>query len=403
MHANLEFPVSTDASRPSSQLRCEWIADEEQFRRLEDEWMNLFRRSASLSAFVTFDWMYLWWKHWGKSRELRIIAVRDQSAQLVGLAPFYLARPFLGPAHLRFLADEHVGSDYLTLLAEPGWEKAVVREIRSMLERHCAEFACIELRDAEQSPLLDLFCAELQDAGMRIHVERASICYYLDLPPSFDAFLASISINLRANFRRRWRNLQRDQQGELLAFSSPEGISGHLPDLFELHRLRFLQRGVESAFLRSGVPEFHTQAVRALSARGWVRLYLLRAGGQDIAALYGFSIKGGFQFFQCGMHADQLGQFGAGQVLMGNVIRESIESGHTGFDFLRGGESYKSKWADKSRYTVNVHGFDTSPAGWTAHALFHLRQWFRAVRSFLRRSIDHARRSVSNRNAVGGK
>ena len=105
------------------------------------------------------------------------------------------------------------------------------------------------------------------------------------------------------------------------------------------------------------------------AARGWARLFLLRASGQTVAALYGFSIGSTFQFYQCGMHPAWL-NLGVGQLIVGGSIHEAIRAGHAEFDFLRGDESYKAQWAELSRWTVTVRLFDRRPASLAARIAY---------------------------------
>ena len=93
--------------------------------------------------------------------------------------------------------------------------------------------------------------------------------------------------------------------------------------------------------------------MRVLAAHGFARLFLLKAGGAAVAALYGFSVGQTFQFYQCGMHPGWV-RYGLGQVLIGNAIEQTIAAGHATFDFLRGDESYKTQWADRSHENTTL-------------------------------------------------
>jgi CelD/BcsL family acetyltransferase involved in cellulose biosynthesis len=361
-----------EVSEVSGPAQATWIATAEDFESLRGDWTELFEAAASRCAFLSFEWMFTWWKHWGKGRALAIVAVQDDQGRLVGLAPFSIARVFpaaLGARRLSFLADAHVGSDYLGILARPGWEQAVLDAIATAVWARRSEWDYIELGDAEDGPLLASLCARLEAMGMSVHKTPASVCRYIALPASFDAYLAGISINLRSNYRRRWRVLQRMGPADIVAVSDPAGLERHFPELLRLHRMRFQQREQESAFTRSGVPAFHEEVLGELAARGWARLFLLQASGQTVAALYGFSIGKTFQFYQCGMHPGWL-NLGVGQLVVGSSIQEAIRTGHTEFDFLRGEERYKAQWAEPSRQTVTVRLFDWRPASLAARIAY---------------------------------
>ena len=340
----------------AAELRSEWIEDAAEFSRIGAEWRDLFRRANSPNVFLTFDWMNTWWKHFGKGRPA-VIAVRDGSGSLVALAPFYVSRAprALGARRLGFLADEYVGSDYLDMLAAPAHAQAAAAEIAGTLLERQQAWDYIELRDTHDSALAAALARRLNGDAL-----DRRVCHYIPLPSTFDKYLATLSTSLRCNYRRRWKILQKEHQGECLILSSAADIERHFPSLLALHRMRFERRAAESAFLAPGVPEFHREAARALAGEGQARLLLLRAGGESVAAIYGFPAGQTFQFYQCGMHPDWMRQ-GVGQVLIGNAIEHAIAAGHHTFDFLRGDESYKTQWSDVSRETVTLRFFDDRP------------------------------------------
>jgi len=375
------------------------VSDAGGFDQIAGEWNDLFRRSGCENVFLSFAWMSTWWTHFGKG-QLALIAVRESSGQLVAVAPFYVARnaPAAGARRLGFLADQRVGSDHLEILCDPAFENAAIEEIARVLFAHGDLWDFVELRNAADSPLTGALSRALTTGGMQVRETHRHACRYIALPESFEQYLAGVRIGLRANFRRRWRNLQGEQRAECLAFSSQAGIERHFPVLLALHRMRFEQQKASSAFLAPGVPEFHTAAMRVLAAQGLARLFLLEAGGETVAALYGFVVSRTFQFYQCGMRPAWR-RYGVGQVLIGNTIAHTIAMGLTTFDFLRGAEPYKARWADRTRDNVTLCFFDRRPANvavhWKLRISGALHATTRAVRTRLPRHLFGAAHSGS--------
>jgi CelD/BcsL family acetyltransferase involved in cellulose biosynthesis len=404
---NLTALTERDPTRPlwsgAGQVRAAWISSAEEFQELRTEWTALLERSCQQNAFLTFEWMHTWWNHWGRNRKLAIIAVRGPDGRLVALAPFYITRSFpsgLGALRLSFIADTYVGSDYLGIISEPGYEQAAVKEIARTLLRNHRRWDYIELRDCGDNPLSASFYECLREIGLTTYSTAASICYHIPLPESFDQYLATLSTGLRCNFRRRWKALQRDAQAELVRFSNVADIEQHFSELVRLHRTRFEHSGRQSAFLASGVQAFHEDAVRALANRGCARLLLLLANGRAVAALYALSIGKTFQFYQCGMDPDWL-RSGVGQVLVGKAIEEAINTGHVDFDFLRGGESYKAHWAEQSRRTFTTRLFSHSPASVAARTMFRTMTAGRRVKRLLIQTAMTVSATLKHSNTPG--
>jgi CelD/BcsL family acetyltransferase involved in cellulose biosynthesis len=94
-------------------------------------------------------------------------------------------------------------------------------------------------------------------------------------------------------------------------------------------------------------------AARALAPSGWSRVYLLHVGGGPRAALYGWRYADRFAFYQAG-HEPAWRPRSVGTVLLGEVIERVFKERLREFDFLRGDESYKLRWASGWRQTVRV-------------------------------------------------
>ena len=367
-------------------LQGVWVATTADLERLGAEWDDLFRRANPENIFLSFGWMSTWWKHFGKG-QLAVIAVRDSAGRLVAVAPFYIARlAGVGARRLGFLADERVGSDYLNVLADPACEAAALEAIARQVFAHRRCWDYIELCDTADAPLVAALSAKLASRGMREFTTTRRICRYIPLPPTFEKYLAGLHAHLRANYRRRWRTLQREHQAECVAVSGAAALERHFPALIALHRLRFEQREANSAFLAPGVPEFDAEAMRVLAQQGFVRLFLLKARGESVAALYGFSVGRTFQFYQCGMHPGWV-RYGLGQVLIGNAIEQAIATGHSTFDFLRGDESYKSGWANCARENTTLRFFDQRPASVAARWSFGIAAGVHGVAHQVRRHV----------------
>ncbi|HEX9103229.1 MAG TPA: GNAT family N-acetyltransferase, partial [Polyangia bacterium] len=104
---------------------------------------------------------------------------------------------------------------------------------------------------------------------------------------------------------------------------------------------------------------FHREAARRLAARGWARVYVLHVAGAPRAALYGFAHGDRFAFYQAG-YDPEWRQRSVGTVLLGHVVRECFAERRREYDFLRGSEPYKLKWANGWRETVRLRARDSS-------------------------------------------
>jgi len=328
----------------------ELIEAVEGFRRLRAEWNELLSSSSSDSLFLTWEWMFTWWKHLGGRRRLSILALRS-AGELIAIAPLALRPPDYGRLapfrSLEFLGIGSVGSDYLDLIVRAGREHLALPALAEYLARGKVMLEMAQIRTGF-SQALD--CAErIKGHGWGLSASRTSVCPYIDLSgQSWDSYLAGLGPAHRANLQRRLRNLARSSEPQFSEAESETERREFLGHLIDLHNLRRSELGGSEAFHTPGLLAFHEEFSALALQRGWLRLYLLRLDRKPAAALYGFRYGRTFYFYQSGFDPAYRKQ-SVGLVAMGLTIRKALEEGALEFDLLHGDEGYKSLWARQRR------------------------------------------------------
>src|SRR5437867_7030779 len=118
--------MSAVLQQEKCQTRIEIVERADRFADLRREWNDLLRASSSDCLFLTWEWLYTWWKHLAEERKLFLLLVRS-GEELLAIAPLAvnsntLVRLFPLRA-LEFLGTGSVGSDYLDLIVRRGRER----------------------------------------------------------------------------------------------------------------------------------------------------------------------------------------------------------------------------------------------------------------------------------------
>lgn len=336
-------------------LNCRVITEGRQFEGLREEWDSLLDRSASTSVFLTWEWLYTWWRHFGSGNTLRIAVMTEASGTIVGIAPMcvYNRGGALPLRVLSFLGIGGVSSEYLDLFAEKGREAEVAAAFFDFLKADSRSWDYTVFSDLlDSSIVLGHIGHPLKEDGCLTDIRAAQNCPYLPLPANGEEFLASLGKEVRATLKRRTRRLA-EMGVETRLVEREDEIEGALASLFQLHQKRWTLRGLKGNFRQEKIRAFHAEASRRFLEKGRLRLYLLNMNGSAIASLYCFAFKGRVFYYQAGFDPEW-GSKSPGTVLMGHGIQSSIAEGMTEFDFLRGLEPYKYRWTDKSRTTHNL-------------------------------------------------
>jgi len=363
----------------------EKIADLRGFSALRSEWDELLRSSGSDGLFLTWEWLYTWWKHLAGNRQLSILAVRS-GGELVALAPCALRPPSLSRWRpcpvLEFLGSGSIGSDYLDVIVRTDRESEARRALASDLarERLMIDWTQLKQGDCRAAEV----ASTLAESGWTIAATETNTCPFIPLAGrSWESYLATLGAEHRYNFRRKLKRLNRDYVMQFEQVRGEEQCRESIGLVIALHNQRWRDRGGSDAFHTPGLVGFHQEFSRIALKRDWLRLYVLRLDGKPVACVYGFLYRRTFYFYQSGFDAEY-GRHSVGLVAMGLAIRRAIEDGADEFDLLHGNEAYKSHWSHDSRELGRLEVYPPSGLGWTCRSSVKLE---RVSRRIVRRAL----------------
>ncbi len=395
--------MTVTPSARGERAQAELVTDPRAFEELREEWNELLQDSASDGFFLTWEWMHSWWKHLGANRKLFIIAIRA-GARLVGLAPLAIrgASPLAVPPLrcVELLGSGIAGSDYLDLIARRGWEKECAAAFASRLGDEGTLAVLNRLRTG--SAFAQALVAELSAQGWRARESRSEVCPFVPRPPGgFAEYLASRGPEHRYAFRRKVQALHKRHQVSFEAVREEKDRAAALDTLIELHARRWSRKGTSEAFNSRAMLAFHHEVTALALARGWLRLFVLRADGVPVAALYGFRYGRTFYFYQSGF--DPIwGKQSVGLVTMGLAIESAFDEGVDEFDLLHGDEAYKFHWASGVHQLSRVELHPAGARGLAAEGICVAAQLARgAVRKLAERLRGVPARKGAERSETG--
>jgi len=332
------------------------IENPEGFRGLQEEWSELLESSASNCIFLTWEWLYTWWKHLSGRRRLLILTVRAGGGRLVAIAPFAIRpralldlTPF---AAVEFLGTGSIGSDYLDIIVRRGSEEAVCSTLTEYLGRRKLSLRLAQV-NAESSVSREIAHA-LSRQRWNLREWQTNICPYIALSGhTWDSYLAALGSEHRYNLRRRIRRLNADYEVDFKQAETDTQRAEALSALVALHNSRWQMRGGSDALNCRSLVDFHDEWSRLALARGWLRLFVLRLKGRPAAVLYGLRYSGTFSFYQSGFDPEY-SRHSIGLVTLGLTIKHAIEEGASEYDMLHGDEEYKFHWAGSARRLIRM-------------------------------------------------
>ena len=220
---------------------------------------------------------------------------------------------------------------------------------------------------AESAANVARLCDALAGRGYTVHRTPLDTCPYLELPRSWDEYLAGLSPTRRQTIRRKERKLMRERAAAVTDYT-PDRLDQGWRHLSSLHEARWAGPGAlgdprTARLLRHFSSE--------LAARGELWLTTLDLDGKPAAAWHGFASLDTVYYYQGGRDPAQASE-SVGFVLMGAMIRRAIERGYRRLDFLRGREPYKASWTPTERGVYEVVVFRPGWRGAWLRGLNHV-------------------------------
>lgn len=334
---------------------------------------------------LSAQWVIPWWETYKDSLDAELCWLAGFSQdKLVGIAPFYVERKGNKKGRLRVLGDGNVCSDHISLLGHSAHRALFVSSITEWLVREAgnsweaATWECIPSDDHEFLALGDL----LNDAGMSIYRRPACSSWQVELPKTWDEYLGLLSKNQRKRCRRWCRQWIDSGKLTKMTVTQPDELDHWFNELCRLHNLRRNFLNEHGVFEDPNFMAFHAHATRELLAKGQLRLDFLLADGRPITSEYQFTNGDTVFSYQSGFDPEY-NSIGAGNISLMTAIKSAIDEGFKTFDFLRGSEFYKQRWAATETKTLDIHVHQKNLNGSLGHAFLGTKDLLRSVRSMM--------------------
>lgn len=327
----------------ASALTYKVYSDLVEIDRISPEWERLLCLSPSFRAFGSAEWYRASCR--SDTSLLPYLVVAFHGAEILGVLPLVL--------------DQNAGLATFPSRLGDYWDM-VIRgdnpDLAAGLLNHALAFSssCKKILLSRVRP--DSNCVKAipviaSNPDIDCRYQKTDTYYYIDLPETFEDYLSSRSRSLRKRIRQARRDFDESQLviRELLP-SNYDPIQ--LPELFlSLVSARHKERC--SLVRHAWVPLFMREVLPTIFSKGYMRLFAIFSGDRIIALhLYAVSTDaiGGWN----GGFLDEAEHCSPGTLLVAHTIKQAIEMRLKEFDFMRGDEAYKSKWANNHRMVGEI-------------------------------------------------
>lgn len=344
------------------------VDTEDEFLALEDEWRELVSECPDLSYCLTWEYTRCMWTYFSAGRELWMLTARTDSGDLVGVAPWVIARDSFGPLRYRrleFLTRfkipfvfevAYLDGEEVDIIAHPDYRDDVSNAFVPYLEKSRNRCDVVDLAWlSSDSPLLPNL-----RTTKALKLERTTSCAETPLPADWETYENDVlDRGLVKQNRYKARRLRRDypDQVDFHRVDERSEVGAAIEELSDIKIEQFAEKGrvtsAEDDPHERAYRDFSRELAEAAFDRGWLRFYKLKVGDRTIASNFGIVVHDTYFLLNKGFDPDWK-KHSPGYLLQAHEIQQAIDEGARRYDLGHGLTEIKRVWTHGERQDVRI-------------------------------------------------
>lgn len=361
------------------------INDIDSLRSYHLAWNALLADTPRASFFQTLEWLACYWRHNGEGQRLRVLIVRS-AGRPIGIVPLVekTERGHLGPVRVLTYPLDNWGAWYGPI--GPSQTASLALAMKHLTEGPRTWDVFEPRWTAHQSTDHGRTEHAMRIAGLPATVRAEGATSVIDLEPfaDWDGYLASRKRKTRHEVRRQRRQLERDHTVGFVRHRPEPMRCGDGDPRWDLYEqcLAIAEKSWQAVsasgntLCHGAVADLLADAHGAAARIGMLDMSVLTLDGRPAAYYYAYRTEREVTGLRTGFDPTLPG--GAGSVLLGRLIEDSLQRGDSRIDLGVGPEAYKRRL----RTTVEVSSRLThiAPHAWRPRAVEAARWAMRRLR-----------------------
>ncbi|HYW54501.1 MAG TPA: GNAT family N-acetyltransferase [Dongiaceae bacterium] len=344
-------------------MHIERIEGVRSFEAERERWERLERRDPHATVFTSWRWLRAYLP---VARYRTFVLALREGDDAVAYLP--LARGGSPLDRELYLAGNPT-ADYAGMIALPSRAEAAVGAFAgALIAEKWDAFNVCDVTD----PRLETLVRRLVDRGMRLESSEEFTGRRCALPKTWDAYITErISAKTRVNTLRVERKLAEALPHFRVSEPTAADLPAHVEAMIAVNHARW-GGNIEKARRRYGT------LFRNAFEAGLLRMFVYWDGERPIAGATAFldDLRSSFGLYMLGFD-EAYDKLSPGKGIVGRAIRAAIESGYEHFDFLRGDEPFKARYAPDAHVTKN---FRVTRPGLRSAAIAYARPKYLALK-----------------------
>ncbi|MBI5837254.1 MAG: GNAT family N-acetyltransferase [Candidatus Eisenbacteria bacterium] len=310
-------------------------------------WSALMERAPGAGVFLTPEWQLSWLDALQGGAEPAIVLLEDAGSVRAALPMARtVERPGGLPVRVTAIGGEEMASgDHLAPVVEPGFEAPAARALETWMADELQVADVLRFASVDEGPFAGAVRAAAERRGWELLERARDVAPFAALPRTWGEIEAALGARRTGRLEYYARRLRKDHADvEVRLNDEAAPLARVLDEMAALHVRLWESRGRPGTLGREAKRRFLDRFCARALERGWLRLHQLWVGPRLVSATLVFHHRGVASYYQSGWDLD-FKLYNVGELAVMQGLRRAVEEGVAVFDFLRGDEPYKEKFA----------------------------------------------------------
>lgn len=319
------------------------ISNMEEFRKCDNFWRQI---EKYCNIFTKKEWLESWWENYNENKFLRLYVYLDDKDNVIIVLPLML-QIIDGKTVLSQLTDSC--SDYYKVLCGDGCDSELLELLRYIYDNEQYDYFRINnLKDNDKNTILLIKSVLKVNCNVELTVSEST--YFINM---MNSTYKDYFQHKSKNFKHKIRHVHRE--GENFQFSVINDYNEKIINkIIQIHQAKWKSEFQISVFYDMRRLAFLKSICYKFSKKNILRIFVLFDGNNIIAYRLGFLYNNIYHDWNTSYDVSYSAK-SVGILLCDHVIRYCYDQGIEEFDFLRGGEYYKEKFATGKRNLISIN------------------------------------------------
>lgn len=329
------------------------IKSHNEFLKLEPVWNDLLSRSGSNHIHLTFEWMNLWIKYFGKETSLFVI-VCEEGDKITAIAPMAIhkvGKLFRNTLKFRQLTLLGNGFQDFSDFIVTGSRDEILQGFLKVIIENEDQWDEINFKQINTaSPNFEFFQSFAAGENYEQSFDEIIGCPFLRIDGTFEDYYKSIGGSWRKKNERNIRKLE--AIGEIKFEANTEMSEELYKDILEMNIERNKRNGRRSILLEEPKISFIKKMLPMFAEKKWIRVFTLRHNGKLLTYSISFDYNNRIYRWNTSFNLDYY-DYSVGRIITKYIIRFCFENKYEISDWMAGVEDHKFHWTSEQTFNYN--------------------------------------------------